>query len=259
MNEELIFSVADNVAVIQVNRPGARNALHWAAQEGFARAVTAVSADPTLRALIITGSGTQSFVAGGDLKELNNHADAQSAQRLYKVMNEALQQLTMLPIPVIGAVNGDAFGGGCEILTACDLRIASENARFSFAQIRNGLTTGWGGTGRLVRLLGQSRAMELLLTGRVFSAAEAQQMGFVHRLTAEPVLAAAQAWAAELVALPRGALAGLKQLVGAAGERPLAEVNALEQQLFAELWPQPDHVEAMQAFVEKRPPVFNRE
>ncbi len=259
MDEELIFLVADKVAMIQVNRPMARNALNWAAQEGFARAVTAVSTDPTIRTLIITGSGTQSFVAGGDLKELNNHADAEAAQRLYKVMNEALQQLTALPIPVIGAVNGDAFGGGCEILTACDLRIASNNARFSFAQVRNALTTGWGGAGRLVRLLGQSRAMELLLTGRVFSAAEAQQMGFVHRLTAEPVLAVAQAWAAELVALPRGALAGLKQLVGVAGERPLNETNALEQQLFAALWPQSDHMEAMQAFVEKRPPVFNRE
>ncbi|MCB9431070.1 MAG: enoyl-CoA hydratase/isomerase family protein [Ardenticatenaceae bacterium] len=122
MNEELIFSVADNVAVIRVNRPGARNALNWAAQEGFARAVTAVSADPTLRALIITGSGTQSFVAGGDLKELNNHADAESAQRLYKVMNEALQQLTMLPIPVIGAVESQYATHRFALLTRRDHR-----------------------------------------------------------------------------------------------------------------------------------------
>ncbi|MEM7113262.1 MAG: enoyl-CoA hydratase/isomerase family protein, partial [Chloroflexota bacterium] len=137
---------------------------------------------------------------------------------------------------------------------------ASETARFSFAQMRNALTTGWGGAGRLVNQLGQSRAIELLLTARIFSVEEAERIGFVHRVvpTSQEVLPAAQAWAAELVALPCRALAAMKELVLARGERPLSQTYALEKELFTSLWGQPDHLEALQAFGEKRKPKFNR-
>ena len=172
--------------------------------------------------------------------------------------NQALFQLTELPIPVIAAVNGSAYGGGCEILTACDLRLTTESARFGFVQIKNSLTTGWGGTGRLVRLLGQSRALELLLTGRIFSATEAQEMGLIHRIVSGDVLTAANEWAQQLITLPRSALAANKALVHAATRLSLLETTHYEAKLFADLWPHPDHIEAMQAFVEKRPPKFNR-
>jgi len=136
--------------------------------------------------------------------------------------------------------------------------LAAAHARFSFAQVRQGLTTGWGGTGRLVRLVGQSRAMELLLSARVLHAAEAQQMGLIHRLApaGEEPLAAAHSWAAELKALPRQALAATKTLVHATARLPAAELNQYETKLFTELWSHPDHLEAMAAFVEKRPPLF---
>lgn len=260
MSDEIIFTVENQIATLMVNRPEARNALNWAAQERFAACVTAVAQSPDIRILIITGVGRQAFVAGGDLKELSGHPEPEAGARLNRTMSAALTRLTELPIPVIAAINGDAFGGGCEILTACDLRIAANHARFCFAQVKNGLTTGWGGTARLVRLLGQSRALELLLTARLLTAVEAQQMGLVHRLVGEGEdwETAVYDFACELTNLPASALAALKQLAYAAGHMSSAETNQLETELFVSQWSHPDHLEAMAAFVEKRPSAFNK-
>lgn len=177
----------DGIGTLRVNRPEARNALNWTAQEQFAAAVAVVERDTAVRVLIITGTGDKAFVSGGDLKELSQHPEREAGERLNRVMRDALVQLTHLPIPVIAAVNGDAFGGGCEILTACDLRLATSCARFCFAQVRNALCTGWGGTGRLVNLLGQARALDLLLTSCIFSAEEARQMGLVQQVVDDGV------------------------------------------------------------------------
>lgn len=261
MSRSIEFSIdADGIAVLRVNRPAARNALTWSAQESFAQAIATAARANTARALIITGTG-EAFVSGGDLKELAGHPEAAAGERLNRVMSAALDALTTLPYPVLAAVNGDAIGGGCEILTACDLRLAAPHARFAFRQVYNGLTTGWGGGGRLVELIGQSRAMELLLTGRTFDAAEAQALGLIHRITpaGTDVVDAAYTWARELVHLPRSALAALKGLVHAAAYLPPADTARLEAQLFINLWPSPDHLEAVAAFSEKRPPVFNRD
>lgn len=260
MNTGIHLHIDDNgLALLQVDRPEARNALNWAAQEAFAAAVTAVAQSPLARALIITGSGDKAFVAGGDLKELAEHPTPEAGARLNRVMGTALAQLTELPIPVIAAVNGDAFGGGCEILTACDLRLAAPHARFSFAQVKVGLTSGWGGTGRLVRLIGQSHAMELLLTGRLIDAPEALRLGLIHRIAPAdtPLRQTAVAWANELINLPRHALAATKALVHTAGHATLVETYWQESKLFANLWAAPDHLEALAAFREKRPPQFN--
>jgi enoyl-CoA hydratase/carnithine racemase len=250
---------AEGVALLRVNRPAARNALTWAAQEAFAGAVVAAGRDD-VRVLIITGAG-EAFVSGGDLKELSRHPEAAAGERLNRVMGAALVGLGELPCPVIAAVNGDAVGGGCEIVAACDLRLAAAGARFSFRQVQNGLTTGWGGTARLAALLGRSRAMELLLTGRTFDAEEARALGFIHRVApaGADALDAARAWAGELLRLPRRALAATKTLVHAAADLSPADANRLEAQLFVELWPTADHIEAMDAFAAKRPPVFNRD
>ena len=261
MGKGVEFEVrADGVALLRVNRPAARNALNWVAQEAFADCVTAASHDDAIRILIITGAGG-SFVSGGDLKELAGYPETAAGERLNRVMSAALAQLADLPFPVIAAVDGDAVGGGCEILIACDLRVASSDARFAFRQVHNGLTTGWGGAARLVALIGQSRAMELLLTGRTFDAAEAQALGLIHRV-APPgtgALDAAYAWAKELRQLPRHALDALKRLVQAAAHLPAPDANRLETQLFIHLWPSADHIEAMNAFTEKRAPRFNQD
>lgn len=261
MTREIQLEIKNNVATLRVNRPEARNALNWAAQEQFAAAVADVGGDTAVRVLIITGAGEKAFVSGGDLKELGQHPERAAGERLNRIMRDALEQLTQLPIPVIAAVNGDAFGGGCEILTACDLRLAAAQARFCFAQVKNGLCTGWGGTARLVNLVGLGKAMEVLLTARLFTAQEAAQIGLVQRVVAdEGGLQTAVAELAESVAaLPQHALAATKRLVTAASHRPLAEVNQLETKLFVDLWSQADHLEALQAFIEKRRPVFGNQ
>lgn len=260
MSNEIILTIENEIATLTVNRPQARNALNWAAQEQFAAAVTAVGQQTAVRLLIITGQGEQGFVAGGDIKELVQHVQPADGARLHGIMSDALQQLSQLPMPVMAAINGDAFGGGCEILAACDLRIAKSSARFCLAQVKNGLTTGWGGAARLVSLVGPGRAMELLLTGRLFTAVEAQQMGLVHRVVATDVAweTAVAEWANELLALPRSALAALKQLVWASTWQTPAQVATLEQALFVQQWVHADHIEAMAAFLQKRPPMFNQ-
>jgi enoyl-CoA hydratase len=258
MSDEIKFDTDGQIAKITINRPKALNALNWTAQEQFAAAVTAVSENPAIRVLIITGSGYRAFVAGGDLKELSQHPDRAGGERLNRVMTGALTQLTQLPIPVIAAINGDAFGGGCEIITACDLRVAANHVRFSFAQVRNALTSGWGGTSRLVRLIGQSRAMELMLTARMMDVREAYEVGLVHQVVAKSELeTAVSTRAQQLIQLPRHALAANKALVQFAAQHTTSETNQREADLFVELWTQPDHIEAMNAFVQKRKPTFN--
>lgn len=243
----------ENIGILRISRPEARNALNWVAQEEFAQAIDNFSKDRNLRLLIITGEGNKAFAAGGDLSELAKSSHDSDGERLAVVMGTALRQLTEASFLVLAAVNGDAIGGGCEILTACDLRIANPYIRFRFPQVHFSLTTGWGGTARLVRLVGQSKASELLLTGRSFSAQEALSMGFVHRLTDQraSVLEAAIDWADELKSFSRESLAAVKQLIWASVQIPLGEAYILEKELFTHLWPLPDRLEAMKAFIKK--------
>ena len=258
MLSEIEFHIENQIATLRVNRPQARNALNWAAQAQFADGITAVSQNNNIRVLIITGTGDRAFVAGGDLKELNQYPERADGERLNRVMSDALLGLTQLPIPVIAAINGDAFGGGCEIVTACDIRIATEYARFSFAQVRNGLTTGWGGTTRMVRLIGQSRTMELLLTARLIDAKEAKAIGLIHQIVQTGGLeTAVSTLATQLIQLPRDAIAANKALVQHAAQHSQQENHQLETELFTNLWTHPDHLEAMRAFIEKRKPEFN--
>ena len=257
MSRFIEYDVQAEVAILTINRPAARNALNWAAQQQFADVVATAAEDKALRALVITAAGDKSFASGGDMKELIDYPTREDGIQVNQIMGQALARLTGLPLPVIAAVNGDAVGGGCEIMSACDLRLAADDARFCFAQVRVGLSTGWGGAARLVHLIGAARALELTLSGRYFDAAEAQAIGFVQRLVGrEQVLPTTLAWADELRALPREALAALKRLAWAAANLSLEESYRLEQDLFADLWPQADHLEAMAAFSQKRRPRF---
>lgn len=257
MQRPIVYDERDGIGVLRVNRPEARNALNWEAQESFAATIAAAGQNPSLRVLIITGTGP-AFIAGGDLRELAE-SGPEAGERLNRVMTAALAQMARLPVPVIAAINGDAAGGGCEVIAACDLRLAVPDAQLRFVQVRVGLTTGWGGTARLVSLLGASRAMGLLLAGASISTVEAERIGLLHRLVpaAEPVLDAAHAWADKLAALPRDALAATKELVHtAAVDGRVAE--SVERERFLELWDRPNHREAVAAFLEKRSPRFNQ-
>lgn len=252
MSAEIQFNVQDTIATLCFNRPQARNALNWTAQEQFAAHVARVAQDDALRVLILTGQDGV-FVSGGDLKELSQGDFEANGQRLSRLMSGALAQMSRLPIPVIAAVNGHAVGGGCEILLACDLRLAVPEARLSFAQVRLGLTTGWGGAARLVDLIGRSRATEILLRARTLTAAEALRLGLLHAVADEgqDVLQLARTWATELAALPGEALAAMKQLIWTAHHEDQQRAAQLERRLFNQLWGQPAHREALDAFLNR--------
>ena len=260
MNSAIQFRIEESIGVLLINRPERRNALDWAAQADFAATIKDIAGRSDLRALILTGAGEQVFVAGGDLSELVQAPTAATGQRLHEGMTAALAQLNQLPIPVIAAINGLSVGGGSEILTACDLRLAVSSAQIRFSQVRMGLSTGWGGGRRLVAQIGQSRALELLLTGRTMTAQEAYEMGFVHRLvdSQAELLPAALAWARELAALPADALAGLKQMVHAQVNLPAQEARSAEGEIFLGLFGQANNREALAAFQARRQPQFNQ-
>lgn len=250
MPDEILLRLTDGVAVLYFNRPQARNALNWAAQEQFASHIENLAQRRDVRALILTGCDDV-FVAGGDLKELAQGDLDANGRRLNRLMSGALAQMARLPLPVLAAINGPAVGGGCEITLACDLRLASAAARLDFAQIRLGLTTGWGGAARLVRLIGASRATAILLRGRNLSAREAYEVGLLHAVAqqGQSVLALAQSWANDLAALPAEAQAAMKQLL--ATSATLDEQNAarLERRLFNQLWGRPAHRQALASFL----------
>lgn len=247
----------DGVAVLTVNRPDVRNALNWDAMHALGEAVAQAADASHLRALIITGAGGKSFISGGDLKNLQHSLSEEEGLRQHDMMSAILDRLAALPVPVIAAMEGATRGGGCEVALACDLRIAADDATLAFAQISMAVTPGWGGAQRLFYLVGYSRAMDLLLSGRVVEADEALAMGLINR-TAAPgwVLDTARTLAAELIQGPPLAIWGVKQVLRGYMTMPEDAARARERLTFGQLWGSADHAEASAAFVEKRNPVF---
>ncbi len=255
MCDSVSYTREGSIGILKIDQPKTRNALDWEMQQQFAKIVRHCAADTTQRALIITGTG-KTFIAGGNIRDQVDQYDAATGAKLNGIMSDALAELTQLSYPVIAAINGNAYGGGCELLTACDLRVMSATARLHFVQAKMGLTTGWGGTARLVQLVGASRAMEILLTARGISAENAQQIGLVHRITTDNTLTTALEWAQEIIQLPSNALGALKRLVWQS--TTLDAGYSAETELFVQQWQHPNHIEAVAAFVEKRQPLFDQ-
>jgi len=252
----LLVDVDGPVAVVTVHRPAALNALHAATIAELQMAFEALGANPSIRAIVLTGSGPKAFVAGADIKEmsvldpLGMDAYARAGQRLCATIET-------LGTPVIAAVNGFALGGGNELAMACTLRIAADTARFGQPEIKLGLMPGFGGTQRLARLVGQGRALHMLLTGEPIDAQEAWRIGLVNRVVpAAEVLAAARATAAAIAALAPVAARLIIEAVVRGGGMPLADAVRLESALFGLVASTDDMREGTRAFVEKRPAEF---
>lgn len=256
MTEPIRLDVDTNgIAVLTVQRPEVRNALNWEAMHALQTAVTQLEEVDNLRAVILTGAGGRSFISGGDLRDLHSAMTEEDGLRQHDLMAGALDQLAALPVPVIAAMEGATRGGGCEVATACDLRIAAADATLGFAQINVGVTPGWGGAGRLIALIGPSRAFDLLITGRTIAAHEAHEIGLVDRLSAPgKALDEAHALAERIAALPPLAVRGVKGVVHGYRTMPSDAARARERSLFAQLWATADHAEASSAFLEKRDP-----
>jgi enoyl-CoA hydratase len=243
------------IFTLTINRPEARNALDWEAQNLFLASLQQLRQDPRVRVLIITGSGEKAFCAGGDLVELAAYPAEADGARLAAVMSAALKLIEEAPFPSIAAINGHALGGGAELATACDLRIMSSEAQMGFVQLSLGLTPGWGAGQRLARLLGYSRALHLLLNAQVMPAEELLQLGLVN-LIAPPhqVLATAGALAERIAGWDGAAVGAVKAILRASYTQPSVEAEAIEQAAFPPLWAAPAHLEAVARFLNKSKP-----
>ncbi len=238
-----------------IDRPEAKNALDHATLEELASAVDDAARDPTVRAAVLTGAG-HSFVSGGDLRELRGKNTREDAERFSELGFALSRAMTELPFPIVAALPGVAIGGGAELALACDLRIADARAKIAFKQVRMGVTTAWGTVPRLVAAVGAGVAARLLYTAHEIGAAEAKLIGLVDEVT-ENGLARTTAlrWASDIAQGSPRAIADMKRIVREASATA-PDVRALELQLFADTWSGADHHEAVEAYFERRPPVW---
>lgn len=244
------------VAVLTVNRPEARNALNSQVLADLGAAVDGLAADKEVRAVIVTGAGDKAFVAGADIGEMKD-LDGDSARQFAAAGQAVLAKLATLPQPVIAAVNGYALGGGCELALACDIRIASETARFGQPEVGLGITPGFGGTQRLARLVGPGKAKWLIFSAQIFSAAEALALGLVERVVApDQLLTAAHELAEKIAANSPVAIAQAKQAIDHGLATTLDAGCGIEAEAFGACFRSADPREGMTAFFEKRKAKF---
>lgn len=244
----------EEFALITLNRPAALNALSFALIGELAARFDEV-AKGDARALIITGAGPKAFCAGADIKELTGRSLV--AQKRGGELGQAtFAKLDSLPMPSIAVINGYAFGGGMELALACTFRLATRNAKMGLPEIKLGLIPGYGGTQRLPRVVGEARALEMIMTGRTVDAEEAQRIGLVNRLIDGDALAAGVAFAREFSDHSLPVLGFARDAVKRAGETPLHDGLKIETDLGTLAFQTRDAAEGMAAFMEKRKPKF---
>ncbi|WP_220789440.1 enoyl-CoA hydratase [Craterilacuibacter sinensis] len=249
----LISRPSQGVALLTLNRPQATNALSLELQTRLAQAFAELACDDSVRAIVLTGGETV-FAAGGDIKSMAGCGPVDILKRHTERLWAPIQHC---PKPVIAAICGYAYGGGCELAMHCDILIAGENASFSQPEIRIGIMPGIGGTQRLTRAVGKSNAMKILLTGKPVSAHEAQRMGLVSDVVADgEVIPYALAMAATIAAMPPLAATEIKECVLLGLDAPLETALALERKANHTLFASLDQKEGMQAFIDKRRPEF---
>ena len=251
--ETILVETRGRVGLITLNRPQALNALNDAIFRDLGQALAAFDADAGIGAIVLTGS-EKAFAAGADIKEMASK-DFIAAYTGNLIENWTC--ITRTRKPIIAAVAGYALGGGCEVAMMCDFIIAADTAKFGQPEIKLGTIPGSGGTQRLTKLIGRSKAMDLVLTGRLMDAVEAERSGLVARVVPAADLLAEALKAAETIAgysLPIAMLA--KEAVHRADETSLAEGVLFERRLFHATFATDDRREGMAAFAEKRPPVF---
>jgi enoyl-CoA hydratase/carnithine racemase len=246
-----------HVRIISMHRPESANALNTQMGHDLYTIFEALALDPgSVRCVVLTGSGERAFCAGGDLKERRNMTDAAwMAQHL--VFERMARAIMTFPLPLVGAVNGAAFGGGCEIAAACDFLYAAEHARFAQTEVTLGIMPGAGGTQNLPRAVGQRRALEIILTGRPFSAREAQEWGLVNQIfRIDRLMGYAVETAERIAANAPIATRQAKQSVTRGLQMSLADGLAFEIEAYNRMVPTEDRREGIAAFNEKRQPVF---
>jgi enoyl-CoA hydratase len=254
--ENIIFQIDAGIATITFNRPKALNALNPALLDEFSQALDEIVADEDIRVLVLTGAGDKAFVAGADINVLAA-CNPLSARKFSKKGHTIIGRLQQLPIAVIAAVNGFALGGGTEIAIACDFIYASENAKFGQPEINLGLIPGFGGTQRLPRLIGSNKAKEMVFTGKMISAAEAQQMGLANKVVPQAqLMEEVMKTAREIASKGRLSLRTAKEAINYGLNTDLATGIHIEIEGFGMCYGSSDAKEGTAAFLEKRKAVF---
>jgi enoyl-CoA hydratase len=244
----------EEFAILSIRRPDALNALSFDLIRQIGELVKEAGGSGS-RALIITGEGERAFCAGADIKELQDRS-LQEQREGAELGQAVFARLDRLAIPSIAVVNGVALGGGCELALACTFRLALPNAKFGLPEIKLGLIPGYGGTQRLPRLVGVSKALEMIMSGRSVGAEEALAIGLVNRIVVAPGVTAAKAYAREFTRYGLRSLQLAREAVQRALDLPLYEGLKLEADLSTLAYQTDDANEGMKAFVEKRKPDF---
>jgi enoyl-CoA hydratase/carnithine racemase len=244
---------AGDAAVLTIDRPATKNAIDRATAKLIGDTVRIAAADPSVRGVVITGEGADSFVSGGDLKDLQAIAAGGEGGKPVLEMFEHLSACETCEVPVIAAVQGDVFGGGCELLLLCDLVIMEEHASLAFRHAKMGLSPAWGGMTRLLERVGPIEAARLLFTAEKISAEEARRIGFINQVA--PTGAARTQAIARINRIadnPRTTVASLKRTLHAVREASRTEAMKRERQGFTDAWGGEDHLQAMSAFFSRK-------
>ncbi len=254
--ENILFEIQDGVGLLTFNRPKVMNALNPATLEEIADVVGRAEREEQIRVLVLTGAGDKAFVAGADINEFLNFTTL-GARFFAQRGQEIFFGLERLPKPVIACVNGFALGGGCEIAMACDFIYASDTARFGQPEINLGIIPGFGGTQRLVRLVGRARAKELCMSGEIIDAQQAKELGLAARVfPSDRLFDETMKLARLLASKPAAALGSIKKVVDLGSDIDLRSGCALEAEAFGACFGGEDMREGVSAFLEKRKPQF---
>jgi len=252
----IIYEKNERIATITLNRPETLNAFSKEVVSEVLQALEDVRTDGNVRVVVLTGAGEKAFSAGADIKTMKGF-NALKARELSLMGERLCSALENLEKPVIAAINGYALGGGLEVAMSCDLRIASERARMGQTEINIGLIPGWGGTQRLTRLIGRTKAKELVFTGKMIDAKRAEQLGVVNMVfPAEEFREEVRQFAKELAAKAPVALKVAKALINKGADMSLDSAIALEREGFGVVGSTEDLQEGVSAFTEKRKPTF---
>lgn len=256
MSENLIYEKKDGIAYLTIHRPAVRNALNTLTLRELKDAFQQAKNDNEVRVIILTGAGDKAFVAGADIQELTVQAPISGTE--YSLAGqEVFDRIEQLGKPVIAAVNGYALGGGCELAMACNFRIASENAMFGQPEVKLGLIPGYGGSQRLPKLVGKGRALQILLTGEMITAAEALRIGLVNQVVPQSeLISTVEGIARKIMANAPLAVELCIEAVNRGGDMTHTGGQFLEATLFGLSCSTEDMKEGTKAFLEKRPPNF---
>jgi enoyl-CoA hydratase len=254
--EHVLYEKENNVATITLNRPEALNAFSQEVIQQTIQYLKDAKEDPDVRVIILTGAGERAFSAGADIKQMKG-MNALKARQLSQMGETLCLALENHDKPVIAALNGYALGGGLEVAMSCDFRIAHESVKMGQTEVNIGLIPGWGGTQRLTRLIGATKAKELIYTGRMIDAKTAEQIGLINMaVPSDKFKETVKQFAAELVQKPPIAIRIAKSLINKGAETSLDVALELEREGFGVVASTEDLQEGVQAFTEKRKPVF---